>query len=117
VAVNAIMAKFMGDREFLEAFDGDIGRIHDPELIAGFYQHSGNAADGVGLWRRKIRATARGPGLVGRTRRDSILERPPLSAIRRSTVAGYHRFLDAGGFSALSVSPTMTVRIVVIPDQ
>ena len=36
MAVNAIMAKFMGDREFLEAFDRDIGRIHDPELIAGF---------------------------------------------------------------------------------
>jgi hypothetical protein len=41
-----------------------------------------------------------------------------MSAIRRSTGAGYHRFLDAGGFGAsVSVSPTMTVRIVVLPDQ
>src|ERR1700683_835178 len=48
MAVNAIMSDLVGNGEFLKTLARNVCSVHDSELITRFYQHSGNAGDGIG---------------------------------------------------------------------
>lgn len=49
MAINAIVTQLMGNGEFLKAFAGNVGRVHNSEFVAHLYQHPGNTGSAVGL--------------------------------------------------------------------